>query len=407
MFLALQAPLTLERKAEIFTYDLEARFRIEGQVAPKLRVATGSYNMPDNCYMTGIYLGTEALRLAVTRDPRALANVEGALAALERLEAVTGTPGFLARAYWPAARGPHGDDGEWSKSPDGRYLWRGDVSNDQVTGFLYGASLAFDLGPASLRPRIALLVARVVDRIQANGRQIVDAAGKVTTWGRYDRDYVVNREPMNALLWLQHLAVARQVTGEERFRKLYEETARRDAYARFALVARKATDPLKAGAVNHSDDVLLFLAYLPLFRLEKTADLRDLYLRSLDRTWREVAVEENPFFTYVHRAATGDRSHDAAARRTLELFPFDLKWNRLTIAGYERRFGFRSDALPRSAAPARPGVVPIDRRPRLWSAWANDPYVAGSRETDGAMEYQALDFLMAYWLGRYTAALQE
>src|SRR2546427_4907514 len=129
MFLALQAPLTLERKAEIFTYDLEARFRIEGQVAPKLRVATGSYNMPDNCYMTGIYLGTEALGLAVTRDPGALANVEGALAARER-----------------------------------------------------------------------------------NGRQIVDAAGKVTTWGRYDRDYVVNREPMNALLWLQHLAVARQVT---------------------------------------------------------------------------------------------------------------------------------------------------------------------------------------------------
>src|SRR2546427_11167670 len=98
MFLALQAPLTLERKAEIFTYDLEARFRIEGQVAPKLRVATGSYNMPDNCYMTGIYLGTEALRLAVTRDPRALANVEGALAALGRLGAGTGAPGLPVRA---------------------------------------------------------------------------------------------------------------------------------------------------------------------------------------------------------------------------------------------------------------------------------------------------------------------
>jgi len=406
------APLSLERKAEIFAYDLEQRFRIEGQVAPKLRLPVPSrsfvsYNMPDNCYMTGIYLGTEAMRWKVTGAPAARSNALAALRSLVRLHAVTGTRGLLARSYWPVDRGPYLDDGQWSTSADGRYHWRGDVSSDQVTGAMYGLSLAFDLLPEKeTQAQIASLAAEVVDHILRNSRQIVGLDGKVTTWGRYDVDYVTRREPMNALLLLQHLIVAVHVTGEERFRRVYLETARRDRYAEIAVRARPPGDPLVPGAVNHSDDVLLFLAYLHLACYETSDDLRALYRQSLERTWQAVAAEQNPFFTYIYRWVTGRKEFDAAARRTLELFPLDMKWNRATLAEYEKRFVFRYDPRPVSPASPRPGVVPIDRRPKAWSAWVEDPYQAGSRLEESGMEYQGLDYLMAYWLGRHVGALE-
>jgi hypothetical protein len=157
--------MSLARKAAVFQRDMEARFLLDGQALCKMNTARpghpdATYNMPDDAYMTGIYLGTLAMRYAATQDPAVKDAAHQSIQALHLLCTVSGKPGLLARAAWPLDK-PFDDDGIWRNSPDGKHRWRGDVSSDQVDGVLFGYSLAYDLaaddavGDASIRrPRI-------------------------------------------------------------------------------------------------------------------------------------------------------------------------------------------------------------------------------------------------------------
>ena len=114
--------MTLAQKAAVFEHDMHARFLLDGQALCKLKVPTPNrsfvaYNMPDNAYLTGIYLGTLAMKYAVTHDPATKAAAGECIKAVHLLCTVSGRPGLLARAAWPADR-PMEDDGIWRDSPD-------------------------------------------------------------------------------------------------------------------------------------------------------------------------------------------------------------------------------------------------------------------------------------------------
>lgn len=407
----LPGPLSLAGKAAVFQYDLLERFDNAGQINCKLRVPTPerpyiSYNMPDNAYMTGIYLGSQAMRWHVTGHPAAKAAGSAAIEGLDLLCNVSGHDGLLARAAVRADSVWY-DDGDWQPSGDGTYLWRADVSSDQVDGVLFGFALAYDLlaTPAE-QAVIAQNAAALVDHILDNDLRIVDYDGEPTTWGKYYPEYVQNFENMNALLMLQHLKVAHHVTGEARFDDAYWHLINTENYADIAITARVMRDPL-LGQVNHSDDVLLFLAYYPLLMYETDPEVRGKYLASLQRYWNGangypgVAPEANPLYAFLVNRFLGETSGTAAAVVTLERFPLDMKWNSTALAAYEQRFGFTFDPTPISPLPTEPGVVPIDRRPKTWSAWVQNPYVAGERNHEGGQEYNGHDYLIGYWLGRY------
>jgi hypothetical protein len=108
-----------------------------------------------------------------------------------------------------------------------------------------------------------------------------------------------------------------------------------------------------------------------------------------------------PLFAFLVAEFLGDTSRIEAATQTLEWFPLDMKWNRDTISQYEKAFGFTFDPAPKSPAPKPGEIVPVDRRPKLWSVWVHTPYRAGARD-DLPGEYNGHDYLMAYWHGRYT-----
>ncbi|MBI4556981.1 MAG: hypothetical protein HY706_05300 [Candidatus Hydrogenedentes bacterium] len=407
-----QEPLTLAKKAEIFEYDLRTNFVFEGQMPPKRRPPTPehpfvSYNMPDNAYMTGIYAGMLAMKYAVTKDENVRKEAGQALQALHLLSTVSGKKGLLARA---AVRKdmPFLDDGKWYDSPDGTYRWRADVSSDQMDGVIYGFCLLFDLVADDAEKKIiAPDVADLVGSILDNKLRIVDIDGTPTTWGSYYPEYVRIREHMNALLLLQHVKVAHHVTGDERFDKEYLRIANDLGYADLAVTARGNANPLIEDAVNYSDDVLLYLAYYPLLVLEKDVALRDKYLASLRRTWEGdgkfpgIKPLGCTYYAFTVHAFLDDASGDEAGINTLKWFPLDMKWNRDVILAYEKQFKFTFDPTPKSSEPGKGEVVPIDRRPKDWSAWVWDPYVAGDRKDHPGIYYGGLDYLMAYWLGRY------
>lgn len=405
-----QTSLALAKKAEIFNADLQERFSLDGQILCKLKPPTESrpfvaYNMPDNAYMTGMYLGAMSLRYAATADPEAKAQALQSLDALHLLCNVSGVPGLLARAAWPVEK-PFDDDGVWRPSPDGEHKWRGDVSSDQVDGVMFGFALAYELvANDSQKRRIGKNVAAIADHIVENNLRIVGFDGNPTEWGKYYPEYVREYEPMNALLLLQLLKVAAYTANDKRFESLYRQYASDEGYAEIATRARPLRDPER---VNHSDDVLIFLGYLPLLRYETDPQLLRIYRQSLSRAWNGnedwpgVAPERNPLYDFIARRYLGQTVDLAGAMQTLERFPLDMKWFPETIAAYEQRFDFTFVPSVQSEPPAPGEPVPVDRRVRSWSALVMNPYTtAGDRSQPHPLEYNGHDYLLPYWLGRY------
>ena len=103
-------------------------------------------------------------------------------------------------------------------------------------------------------------------------------------WGSYYKEYVTQREPMNALLFLQHLKVAHHVTKAARFAEAYERFVFEEGYGALAVQARR----VGGRSINYSDDVLNWLAWYTLLRMEKDLRIREFYVRGLRRAWEDV-----------------------------------------------------------------------------------------------------------------------
>ena len=398
--------LTLAEKAHVFGVDLVERFVHDGQVRVRRRLPSTerpyvTYNMPDSAYMTGIYAATETWRYLATDDPVAAARARAAGTALSHLVSVTGSPGLLARASVPMGA-PWFDDGLWRETADGRYRWRGDVSSDQVDGLMFGLFVyGLNLADGAERAAAGHTVRAIVDAVVENDYRIIGHDGQPTRWGHYELDYVTNDEPMNALLLLQMVKVAHALTDDSRYDREYRRLVDL-GYARIGEGARLDEPPLEA---NHSDDVLLALALYPLLELEHDEAIRAHYLEAARRwfhggAYPGVDVEANPFATFLYQHWTNERAHHEAALDTLRQVPFDMKWNRDTIAAYGQRFGFafNADAVePRESSEP----LPIGQRGRTWSFLVHNPYrVGGNRLERTPFETNGLDFLLSYWFGR-------
>ncbi|MGC8845896.1 MAG: hypothetical protein ACP5QY_08595, partial [Candidatus Hydrogenedens sp.] len=148
-----------------------------------------------------------------------------------------------------------------------------------------GFSWAYEtVNDESVRKEIARDVTAIVEHILRNDLKIIDADGKPTTWGKYFPQYTMI-EPLNALLWLQALKVAHQVSNDNKYADLYKKYAIEMDYAKRAIQARRNLDPTRRGFVNHSNDVLFFLGIEPLLRLEQDPQIREYYIQSLKHAW--------------------------------------------------------------------------------------------------------------------------
>src|SRR5712671_4969217 len=139
-------PMTLEEKAGYFDERIEQRHVRHGLVASSHLGAAGDLSSnqkvsSDNDGLwTAVYLGAQAYRCAVTRDSDARTRAQRSLRALMRLEEITGVPGLPARSF-VSTNEPVPVGGVWHPTSDGRWLWKGDTSSDELVGhyFAYAA----------------------------------------------------------------------------------------------------------------------------------------------------------------------------------------------------------------------------------------------------------------------------
>jgi hypothetical protein len=132
--------LSLRAKADVYQARLAALHQMPDGViryratASQARADYG--DLPDGPFFAGLYLASQALRLAASGDPAARHEVLRTLDGMSLLMDVTGRPGLLAR--W-VARAQPASRREWLPSPTRPgYVFRADVSKDQLAGYACG-----------------------------------------------------------------------------------------------------------------------------------------------------------------------------------------------------------------------------------------------------------------------------
>lgn len=424
-----QQQTTLDRKVQAIHDTLRRHHIREGQIGSvELRtpgtLAGGAFKHSDDNdgLWTSLYAAAEAFRFGASGAADARQNAWEAVQTLMRLEAVTGLPGFAARSIVPASEDPQQYGGQWHKSADGRWWWKGDTSSDELDGHYFAYAVYYDLAADEReREQIRRVVARITDHILDHGCYYVGPDGKRTTWGvwaperlNHDLEWIADRG-LNSLEILSHLKVAAHVTGDPQYERAARELIEKHAYA-INTVDQKVVWPPRE--VNHSDDELAFLAYYPLLRYERDPQLRKVYLASIRRSFAIERPEQSPFFNYIYAAAeqidfwpdTGrrpDKAHvpaedyDAAAC---------LAWFRDVPAdtiGYDVYNSHRRDLGPTSINRAGQVIssrlLNVAERPVM--KWNGDPFridggEGGRRRDDGTF------ILLPYWMGRYHRFLE-
>ena len=397
-------PFDLKSKSALFVERLQSRHNRYGYTADceLLRPGdTSSFRLApsDNDGLwTAIYVTAECFRFAVTHSPEALRNARSSLAALRRLESISGIPGFPARAL--IHRGDYrAPEGEWHWTSDGQWEWKGDTSSDELVGHFLAYAVAYDLLPdGPERAAIRRTAGRIADHLLDHGLELVGFGGRVTTWGRYSPAYFQTREgkedeALNSLELLSHLRVAYHITGEVRFLTAYHELIRQRGY--LENVTRGA--PESPPEANYSDEELAFLSFYPLLRYEDDPGLRAQFQAALARFWRSCEAERNPLWNFIYAAATDASDYDAReALETLERIPLDtISW---TAKNSQRVDLPRAPSTDRFRGKQSLRALPPNERCVM--KWNGNPFQLDCN-SGGRAEDEGAFFLLPYWLGRF------
>jgi len=349
-------------------------------------------NWADGSFFTGLYLASQALRLAVTGDAAARLEVARTLDGMQLLMDVTGEPGLIARYV---GRQPYaGGKSEWVQSTTRPgYWWRADVSKDQLAGYVCGLGVALaELRDPAARARIAAIAGPLAQHLDRNDYRVRDHDGEVTTYGDVRPRVLGFPVGIHALI---ALAIARTAERSGADAKLWERLL-----AEGALDVAGTAHWRFVGYGKRVNDNMAHAALLPLLLLEDDPERLATLREVARRLWSKNAGEHNAFFAFVQATANADAGAAAEGRAALGEFPErkrDLPVD-LTRPGFdiERSWWQSSKGIPRARDP-----LPLYLRPAGSNLWVSDPrHMAGSIRDHGDMEYAGIDYLLAYWLGR-------
>jgi len=353
---------------------------------------------------TAHYLAAMCFKYGATGDEKARKEALEAFKAMTWLDDITLKPGFIARSIWSVKsdkgeRSRHGSGGlpaKWYPTDDGLWNWKGDTSSDEVNGHIYSVSLFHDLAAKGKeKERAAKHIANIATHIIDNGWVLRDMDGKPTRWGRWDPEYLLRpygfeARGLNGMEAQTYMTAALALTGEAKFQAGLDQLFKWRYHT--YTVRQKLTFP--PDSVVPWDDELAFRCYHPLIRYAKDPALRSIYLRSLDRHWEVMRMQQVPFFNFIYGGLTGNDCELPQAVRHLR------EWS-LDVVNHSYHNSHRSDLAP------RPGYVPYMGgtraiSPREISAeWGSRSALEYDGGAGGRGVTPPIGWLEDYWMGRY------
>lgn len=415
---------TLERKMNHIDDLLQKYHLREGMVAHtnlkepgKIESGRPQATNDNDGLWTCMYVAAEAFRYGVTGDPAAKRNARRSLEAIMFLERVSGIPGFAARSIVPISDDPQKYRGEWHRSADNRWWWKGDTSSDEVVGHYFAYAIYYDAAADEQeKNEIRPYVERITDHILDNGLCYIGPPGKPTTWGIWAPEKLnhdlrrFGDRGLNSLEILSHLKVAEHIVGKPRYAAKLKELVEKHSY-HINTVGQKQVWP--PNRVNHSDDELAFLSYYPLLIYERESNLREIYLASIKRSWLIERPEHSPLFNLIYGGALQasewthpdlrpDRAYvapeeydrDECAEWLRDVPADTITW---TVNNSDRRDVVIS-GKNRFRRPHGETVLPVSERHVM--RWNGDPYTLDGGG-DGHSRDDGTAILLPYWMGRW------
>jgi hypothetical protein len=404
-----QVEMTLEQKADSFERVTELRHNRRGLINhSKLKVpgdlsTSHMINEDNDGLWTSCYLAAQCFKYGSTKSSDAREIAVRTFEALERLETVTGIPGYPARSYALAtdsvkqSRSPHPK--KWHSSPDGMWQWLDDTSSDEIAGHLFSIALFHDLvADEKQKEKAKNLVERIMNHIVDNNFRLIDFDGKPTRWGiwtpdslNHSKNWMFERG-LNSLQILSNLKTAIHLTGNTKFTKAYKDLIEKHGYAKNAVQAKI----YGLFETSHSDDILNFFPYYNLIRYSVNDENLPLYIQSIRRTWNVVRPDRMPVWNVMASVLLKQDCDLQVARKELELYPLDLiNWTMENSHRWDLQHEQLFDRFG-SLQATRPVPAPESN---VWR-WNTNPRQLDSG-SQGIQEEDGSYFLVAYWMARY------
>jgi Tfp pilus assembly protein FimT len=429
-----QRTMTLAAKADYFQHICQARHVREPGLVEKCRLESPGdtsrwmpYDDDNDGQYTAMYLAMEAFRYAVTKADDANANARRAFDALHYLQTVTETAGFVARTVIPADWKQMADpnrvyteqewarirvhnprekrvEKRWRPSRDGKWLWKGDTSSDEITGHMYGYYFYYELvADETEKKRVSEHVCNIVDYLIDNGYNLVDIDGKHTKWAVWspqqlngDPDWRTERG-INSLEILSYLKLARHMSAEEKYQKHYLILLHDHHY----LENIKQVKTMNPAWRTHIDDELLALVFPVLLQYEKDPELLKAYYNAFEQWYTAAGDDCSPYFNFMYGAFKGADPHLDCSINNLRDTPLDLvRWR----VDNTHREDLDLTRYPEYEHIQTSRLVAVSERGVM--RWDNNPWVAVQGD-GGYTESDGVYWLLPYWMGRYYGFISE
>lgn len=370
---------------------------------------------------TGNYLAMESFRYAATKSEEAKTNARKAFDFLKQLQDVTGSNGFFARTIVPADwSGPLDDtnrtyttyelaeemvkeprfkpvETRWRKSADGKWLWKGDASSDEMCGHMMGYFFYHQLvADAEEKKRIAKHVSSIADHLAANNFNMMDIDGKHTRWSVWSPD-MLNNDPewrpdkfQNSMELLTFMKLAAHVTGNFKYETIYRRLIDKEHYL---ANMQKVTEQNPAWFI-YFDVILQAYLYPILLKCEKDPRLLSFYQQHMDDWMEKRKADRNPLINFLYCYSRGKNIGLDASIDLLRDTPLDLvSW----YIDHRQREDIRIVRKPVLDEEQVSELPPASIRATI--RWDANPWAAAGGNP--SIEREPVFWLFPYWMGRY------
>ena len=428
-----QSKMTLAEKAATFYQNLMRRHIRPPWIASWIRLTTPGdttkFEIADDDndgQYTGMYLAMESMRFAATRDADAREKARKAFGFLYFLQEVTGTDAFFARTIVPASMTGYNDGNRsfspretadelvreprfkpvevrWHPSKDGKWLWKGDTSSDELCGHMFGYFFYYKYAAdETAKNEVARHVIKIVDGLMANNYQLIDVDGSHTRWGVWSPDKL-NNDPdwlpdrgLNSLELLSFLQLAYHVSGVEKYHTEYLRLIREEHYLENAQSILHHNPAFR----TYIDPELTLLIFPSLILNEKDPQLRKSYLELLESWYRLFRDDKSPMYNMIYTLLSGKEGDLDGSIEFLRDTPLDLVEWYIDHAKREDIHMVRKPVLEERQADK---YLPPSIRQTV--RWDKNPHSINGGSP--AFEREPVFWLLPYWIGRYLKIITD
>ncbi len=367
----------------------------------------------------GNYLAMESFRYAVTKSNDAKEKAAKAFRFLRFLQEVTETDGFYARTIVPSTwtfvhdvnhtftekekaeelvKEPRFKPVEtrWHKSKDGKWLWKGDTSSDEMCGHVFGYFFYYELvADENEKTLVRNHIRNVIDHIIANNFTLTDVDHAPTRWGMWSPDRL-NRDPewlpdrsLNSMEMLAFLKLAYYVTNDQKYESTYLRLINEEGYLK-----NMENIPNQNPAWYIYYDVTMASYLYPILLKEKDPTLHKFYEDHFDTLMKRHAADKNPLFNFIYSYSRNKKIELQSSVEFLVDTPLDLvDW----YIDHKKR-----EDIKIVHSPVLDDVQVNELPPpsiRATVRWDKNPW--GINGGDARVEREPVFWLLPYYMGRY------